>query len=210
MSTPPSPPRRRRRWLVIPLVLLLLFVAAIGWTYVRGTHGSSEAKDPTEPGQPVRQLYQNDGKICVRAAILLPYPRSKVWAAVTDYPRYDQFLPYLDDIAVEAREDGCHMTGGARSIVSGYWPFTIDIHEHKGDREWTAQWDEVPDETILVNRGKWTLIDRSGKEDQTLLVLTLETEVKGYPTFLLRNVFLHRLPLVLRSVELRLQKEAQQ
>jgi hypothetical protein len=208
MSTPPAPAaRRRRRWLVIPLVLIGLLAAVTAWAYVRGTSATGDASNPTTPGQTTAHLLAHDGRTSVRAAILLPYPRDRVWAVVTDYAHYDQFLPYLDDIAVERHDDGCHMTGGAQSVVSGYWPFAIDIHERKGTYEWSAEWDQVPDDKILVNRGRWALSER-GKD--TLLVLTLETEVKGYPNFVLRNVFLHRLPLVLRSIEARLRKEENQ
>ena len=204
MSTTPPPPRRRR-WLIIPIALLLLIVGAAGWTYFRGTRADAKPLDPTT-GSPVVQLYRSpDGQTCIRAAALLPYPRKQVWTVVTDYPHYSRFLPYLDDVKATPEKDGCHMTGDARSAVAGYWPFAIDIHEHKGEPAWTVEWDQEPGDEIQVNRGKWTLIDH-GK--QTLLVLTLEAEVKGYPTFLLRNVFLHRLPLVLRAVEERLDQEA--
>jgi hypothetical protein len=210
MSTaPPTPPRRRRRWLILPILLLLLLAGSVVWAYVRGTVADTRSLDPDTAGRPVAQVYEPpDGKTCVRAAVLLPYPREQVWRTVTDYPRYDEFLPYLTDISTEPTKDGCHMTGGAKSAVSGYWDFAIDIHERKPDKEpWTATWDQTGGKQVLLNRGGWTLFDR-GKE--TLLVLTLEAEVKGHPTFILRNVFLHRLPLVLEAVEGQLEKEARE
>jgi hypothetical protein len=247
---------------------MLLLAAAVGWAYLRGTLPRRLLQDPIKAGRPVSQVYEWEGKTCVLASILLDYPREKVWAVVTDYSRYDQFLPFLDDVAVRPSADGCHMTGKAQAVIAGYWPFAIDIHESKAGRDigwrpgvdanellrnwdlrmalqaaviysgqlsdprwwddgpirnnplafwdWTVSWDQVPNEKILVNRGTWTLIDRNrannlgaNGKNQTVLALTLEAEIRGYPTFLLRNVLLHRLPKVLRDVEARLQKEEQ-
>jgi hypothetical protein len=205
-TPPPTSRRRRRRWLIIPLVLLLLFAGVTAWLYVRGTWADGKPRDPGTGEPPIAQLYQPpDGRTCIRAAALLPWPRNQVWRIVTDYEHYDQFLPYLADVAVTSEKDGCHMTGEAKSAFSGYWPFAIDIREQKGEQEWSATWDQPAGKEVLVNRGGWMLIDR-GK--QTLLVLTLEAEVKGTPTFILRNVFLHRLPIVLKAIEERLTEES--
>jgi uncharacterized membrane protein len=191
--------------LAIPIALLALLVAGALWAYIRGARPDARPRDPETVSRPVAQVYQPpDGKTTVRAAVLLGSPREQVWRVVTDYADYDRFLPYLDDVAVEPAKDGCHMTGGAKSALSGYWSFAIDIRERKGQGPWTATWDQTGGKEVLVNRGGWELVAR-GK--QTLLVLTLEAEVKGYPTFILRNVFLHRLPIVLQAVEARLEQE---
>ena len=173
---------------------------------MRGTWPDTSIQNPETVGRPVVQLYQPpDGKTHIRAAVLLPYSRQQVWSIVTDYEHYDRFLPYLDEIEVSRQKDGCHMKGEAKSAVSGYWSFAIDIHEHKTDKDWSTTWDQTGGKEVAVNRGGWTLVDRG--KDQTLLVLALEAEVKGYPTFLLRNVFMHRLPKVLQAVEERLKKD---
>jgi hypothetical protein len=41
-------------------------------------------------------------------------------------------------------------------------------------------------------------------------VLTLDAEVSGYPTFVLRNFFLRRLPRVIHALGERLDEEAEQ
>jgi ribosome-associated toxin RatA of RatAB toxin-antitoxin module len=169
--------------------------------YVRGTWADSEPRDPASvDARPVCQIYQPpDGPKRVRCAILLPYPRRRVWQALTDYAHYADFLPYLADTTAERTDEGeMRMTGQAKSALSGYWPFAITVHEEKTPDAWRAWWDE-PSPPVLVNRGGWTL--RAHDQETTLLVLDLETEVKGYPTFFLRAVFRHRLPHVLRAVQ---------
>jgi hypothetical protein len=213
MSTPaaPAPPRRRRRrWVIIPVGLVLFIVLAVAWFYVRGTSADTTAHNPTQPGRPVSQLYRDaSGQTTVRAAILLEQPRSAVWRLVTDFADYDDFLPYLRNIAVEPAEGGVtRMTGEGKSALGGYWPFTIDIHTEKGAREWRVWWDEKGEGEVQVNRGGWALSEPA--PGQTLLVLTLEAEVRGNPTFILRNFFLYRLREVLRAVEARLKKDDQE
>jgi ribosome-associated toxin RatA of RatAB toxin-antitoxin module len=208
-GSPAAPRRRRRRWLIIPLVLFILLIALTAWTYVRGTWADTQPRHPEAINRPVCQLYRDpDGKTWVRAVVLLRHPTSAVWAVVTDYAHYDQFLPYLDNIQVTPMKDGAHMKGDARSVVAGYWPFTLDVHETRDGEVQHAEWDAEPGEQVLVNRGGWTV--RETTPDETLLELRLEAEVKGYPTFILRNMFLHRLPLVLDAVEQRLKKETKQ
>jgi hypothetical protein len=205
MSTPaaPSPPRRRRRrWVIIPVGLLLLIGAATGWFYVRGTRVDTTPNNPTTPHQPVSQLYRDpEGHTTVRAAILLTQPRSVVWRQLTDFRHYDNFLPYLRDIQVEPDEEpGCTlMTGEAKSLWSGYWPFTIHLFTDKTSDEWRIWWDEQGDGEVQVNRGGWELTEPA--PGRTFLVLTLQAEVRGYPNFVLRNFFLHRLRRVLRVID---------
>src|SRR5690242_10235349 len=110
MSTPARPPRpiHRRLWVVIPVGLILLVVGAFTWAYVRGTVPDSTPSDPTSPDQrPRSQLFRDrDGHVQVRAAVLLDHPRQAVWKLVTDFPNYDQFLPYLRDIQAEPHGPG--------------------------------------------------------------------------------------------------------
>jgi uncharacterized protein YndB with AHSA1/START domain len=154
----------------------------------------------------VSQVYQApDGGKRVRAAVVLPYPREQVWKVVTDYPHYGDFLPYLGDLEVTPTESGCHMKGQARSALPGWWPFEIDIRQEQSPDGWSAGWDQ-PGDPVRVNKGGWLLTPAG--EGQTLLVLYLETEVRGTPTFLIRNVYLHRLKEVLRAVGRRVEAQA--
>jgi hypothetical protein len=209
-STPTSPPRRRRRrWLVIPIALLVLLAGGTLWTFVRGTRADSEPLPPESVDVPVCHLYRDaDGQTYVRAVVLLRHPAKAVWAVVTDYAHYDQFLPYLQDIQVTPGKDGVHMKGGAESVLAGYWPFELDVRETHGVDSERAEWDAPAGEQVVVNRGGWTVRETSPGE--TLLELRLEAEVKGYPTFILRNMFLHRLPLVLDAVARQLNTQAKE
>jgi hypothetical protein len=192
---------------VIPLVLLLLVVGAVAVLFVRGTWADATPRNPASPADgAVAQLYQPPREHKrVRAAILLPFSRETVWKVVTDYGHYGDFLPYLADVKAEPVGEGVwHMTGQAKSALQGYWDFAIDIHEEKTGDRWVALWDQ-PGGQVEVNRGSWT-VTLAGN-GQTLLVLELEAEVRHYPTFFLRNFFLHRLKQVLRAVDRRLKSQ---
>jgi hypothetical protein len=200
----PKPPRRSRR-LLIPLVLLVLLVGAGVVFFVRGTWADDVPRNPTGVADgPVAQVYQPAGQSKrVRCAILLPHPPGRVWKVVTDYGRYGDFLPYLAGVKTEAGGDDTRMTGQARSVLGGWWPFTITIHEKTADGGHVAWWDETGTGEVRVNRGSWEVLPATGGE--TLLVLSLETEVHNYPAFILRNTYLHRLKEVLRRVAHHLQ-----
>lgn len=203
-----TPRRRRLRWFVIPLLLLALLVASGVYLYVRGTWADTEARNPVSPADgPVAQVYQPPGQgKRVRAAIVLPYPAADVWKVVTDYEHYESFLPYLADVKAERLVNGCRLTGRARSLLGGYWPFAITVHEEKAADHSIVSWDENGEGDVQANRGGWEV--RPTGPGQTLLVLSLETEVKHYPRFVLRDAFLHRLKEVLRQVRHRMDESS--
>ncbi len=213
MSTPPASPataapRRRRRRLFIPLVLLALLVGTGVVLFVRGTWADDVPRNPASVAEgPVSQLYQPAGQSRrVRCAVLLPYPPDRVWDAVTDYPHYGDFLPYISDDTGERTAEGGRVSGQAKSVLGGDWPFTIHVREENSPEKRVASWNETGTGEVRVNRGSWEVIPAAG--GQTLLVLSLEGEVHNYPAFVLRNTFLHRLKEVLRRVERHLQGQA--
>lgn len=204
-GTVPPPPRRRRRWPIAGLVLLAVIIGVAAWFVVRGTWGSAERRLPPPGGDAVSYVYSPPGGgTHVRAAKYLPYDRDAVWAAVTDYEHYGDFLPYLRNVKTERNEGGWHMTGEAKSLTGGYWPFDIDMRENKSPDGWVVSWDK-PGGEVRVNRGRWAVTGEPGKP--TLLELDLETEVDGTPTFLIRNYYLHRLRKVVQAVEERLKSQ---
>jgi len=213
MSTIPTQPtiprRRRRRWLVVPASLLLLVAGAVVVLFVRGTWADSSPRNPSSVEEgPVAQLYQPPGEHKrIRSAVLLPYPREIVWKVVTDYEHYSELLPYLANVEAKRNVNGSwHMAGLAKSALQGYWDFTIDIYEDVSHEQWVARWDQPNDGgEVLVNKGSWTVTSMGN--DRTLLALELEAEVHHYPTFFLRNYFLHRLKQVLLAVDHHLREQ---
>jgi uncharacterized protein YndB with AHSA1/START domain len=215
MSAPTRVPaakqkRRRTRLLFIPLALLALGLLALLIVYIRGTWATTQPHNPTSVSEgPVCQVFQNPkGGKAVRCAILLPYPRQRVWDVVTDYGHYSDFLPYLKDTEAARKGDLWELRGQAASAVSGDWPFNITITEEKESVPWRVWWDNRPTQgAVAVNRGSWELTESS--PNQTLLVLTLQAEVHSTPTFFLRNILLYRLKQVVRALEKRLQSQSQ-
>jgi ribosome-associated toxin RatA of RatAB toxin-antitoxin module len=212
MSTPspaPAPRPRRRRWVFVPLTLLLLLLIAFTWAYVRGTSAETEVRNPaTASDPPVSQLHRTpDGYVAVRAAVILPQPRQKVWEVVTDFAHYGDFLPYVKDVTAERQPDGVTVVSGqAKSAFSGYWAFTLAAHEEKKE-DWRVWWKEKGEGEVRLNHGGWTLQDAGA--DQTLLILELDAEVKSTPTWVLRNFFLYRLRQVLAAVKMQLEAKTE-
>jgi hypothetical protein len=119
-----------------------------------------------------------------------------VWKVVKDFASHAQFLRHLSNVtATPLRRGGTHLQGTAHSRLWGDWPFEMTVNEQESpDKgEYEALWNES-DEHFAVNRGGWTL-KPTGK-DQTLVVFTLEVEIKKYPSFLVRNVLMDRLGTV--------------
>jgi ribosome-associated toxin RatA of RatAB toxin-antitoxin module len=195
-----------------PRSTILCVVGVVGGlglaAFVRGSWADSAPLMPASvQSGPVCHLYEmpREGKQ-VRCAMLLPYSLDQVWAAVTDYDNYGDICPYVHAAEVTHDPNGtCHIDGAAESSLSGDIHFAADVrHEQLLDR-YSTTWDQ-PSGNVLVNRGHWILTPKGRSE--TLLELTLEVQMRNIPTFILRNISMHRLPEVVRAVEHRLRTKA--
>jgi uncharacterized membrane protein len=181
--------------------LLLLGAGA----YVRGTY-TREPRDPEIAGEgpTCAVCAAPGGGKEVRCAIRLAHPMDEVWKVVTDYDHFGDICPYLDAEAIRHDPAGTsRIEARAQSGLPGTIPFAVEMHYEQGLHQYTASWDQ-PDGNVLVNRGAWTL--RPVGPSETLLILTLEVQMKNIPTFILRNISLHRLPRVVLAVEKRLRE----
>ncbi len=177
-------------------------------TFVRGTWADAEPRVPASVNSgTVCHLYDvpGEGKQ-VRCARLVPYSLDRVWQVVTDYDNYGDICSCIRAADVTHDPNGtCRLDAAAQSGLPGRVPFAVALrHEQFLDRYQTT-WDE-PSGDVLVNRGHWSLTPKGPTE--TLVELTLEVEVRGVPTFILRNLSMQRLPEVLRGVETRLRTNA--
>jgi uncharacterized membrane protein len=203
MSTaPPAPGRRRlKKRILIPAIVLGLFAVLLLWAYVRGTWADTVPHNPQTPAEgPVTQLYRTpQGDVQARGAILVDAPAARVWAVLRDYPSHPRFLPYVRTLEVQPKEDDrVYLTGVAHSRLWGDWPFAMHVdHKVDADKEYRASWDEAGG-TLTVNRGGWTVTAVSPR--QSLVVLTLQWEARGYATFFLNNLLLDRLPKMLNGL----------
>jgi hypothetical protein len=197
-------PRRLRR-LALPAGLLGLLTLLTLVAFVRGTWADTVPREPArvEDG-PVCQVYRPPGGAPeVRCAIRLPFGMDEVWAAVTDYDHYGDICACVRAESITHDPAGtCRLEARACSGVGVAVPFAVELrHEQKLD-EYVASWDQASGR-VLVNRGAWVLRPTGPKE--TLVVLSLEVQVKGVPTFILRNLWLYRLREVVLGVKRRLQ-----
>ena len=190
-----------RRLLVPALTVLLL--TGLGLTvFVRGTWADAAPREPASARDgPIARVVQTaEGKeVC--AAIRLPFPTDEVWQAITDYEHYGDICSFIHGAELTRGPDGCRVVGQARTPLPSDVPFTIELKHEQELFEYRSSWDECSGD-VLVNRGGWVV--RPAGEDETLLMLRLEVQVRGLPTFLLRNLSRHRLCDVLRAVHRRL------
>jgi uncharacterized membrane protein len=201
-ASPPTPPRKRlgKRTRVL-LVILAVFALLLVGAYIRGTWADTTPRDPASPADGVVcHLYRTpDGHTPVRCAVLLDHPIDKVWKVITDYDRYGEIFPTLRSAPVKVTRGGAervHLSGLASSVF-GDWPFDIHITHEESPQNRIASWHDRGAD-VLVNRGSWKLTPKG--EGRTLLVYSLEVEIKGYPNFLVRNILLGRQPGVVQAV----------
>ncbi len=197
-------PLRRRHLLLIPGALLGLLLLLVLAAYVRGTWADEAPRNPASAGErPTAQVLRRpDGGREVRCAIRLPFPLEEVWAAVTDYDNFGDICECIQAKVIRHEPDGtCRLEAEARSGLPGMVPFAVDLRQERTLDRYVASWDE-PSGRVRVNRGRWEL-EPTGPR-QTLTALSLELEVEGVPTFVLRNLSLGRLRDVLLGLERRL------
>jgi hypothetical protein len=198
-------PRRRRRLLFLVPAALLGLVPVIGVAvYVRGTWADAEPRDPATTAEgPLTQVVRGpDGGREVRCAIRLPFALEEVWAAVTDYDHFGDICECIQADSIHHEPDGtCRLEARARSALPGTVPFAVDLRHERGLDRYVSRWDE-PSGRVQVNRGRWELTPTGPRE--TLTALSLELEVDGVPTFVLRNLSCGRLRDVLLGLERRL------
>jgi hypothetical protein len=189
---------------LLPAVLAASLLGAAGAAFVRGTWADDAPRDPASTA---------DGLVCqvcpapgggkeVRCATRLPYSLDRVWEVVTDYDHYGDICECLHADDVRHEPDGrCLVAARARSLLAGEVPFEAELRHEQNLDEYVISWDR-PDGRVVVNRGRWLLL--AAGPSQTLVSLSLEVQVRGVPTFVLRNLSLYRLREVVLAVERRL------
>ncbi len=195
----------KRQAVVVVLSALLVFLV-LG-AYFRGTWAETRPDVPRSSSEGIfTQLYQTaDGRKQVRVATVVDYPLEKVWAVLTDYEHYPEIFPQVKTCQSTRDPKGRHQVQGVIATLVGEWPFEVPIvHEEYLD-DCQAYWNE-PRGDLTVNRGSWWA--KRWGEGQTLLILNLDLEVASYPTFLVRNYLLSRLPAVVAAVNNRLKAQA--
>jgi len=161
---------------------------------------SAIEKDPASPAEGVlTQLFlAADGRKVVRCAALLDHPPSRVWSAVTDYARFETIFPTVKAVKSSLEADGRHRLACDVTSILGTWPVDVRIRHQEEAGKYVASWDE-PTGDVSVNRGNWTLLPASA--DRTLVVYTLDVEVRRFPAFLVRAVLLSRQKTVVEALK---------
>jgi hypothetical protein len=202
-DAPTQPQKRRvRKRIWIPSLLLALLVLAGGWFWWRGTNAETVERNPASVADgAVTQLLTQEGRTFVRSAIVVPAPPSAVWQVVTDYDSHPKFIRYIGELSSQKLDHGrVRLTGVAHSRLWGDFPFEVDVsHDEKSAQgQYAARWDEEGKADFLVDRGGWAVKRLPG--DQALLIFSMQTEIQGYPNFLVRNILMDRVGSIVQSV----------
>ena len=67
-----------------------------------------------------------------------------------------------------------------------------------GDAHYATLWDETDKDLFKINRGGWN-VTRAG-DSQTLLIFTVQIELKDYPDFVVRNIIMDRIPTLVKAM----------
>jgi hypothetical protein len=199
---------RRGRRLVLPACVLGLAFAVLAAAFARGTLAETPRAPATVEEGAVCQVVETpeEGRH-VRCTKLLAFPLEEVWAVVTDYDNYGDICSCIRAGAIAHEPDGrCRLEARANSVLPGGVPFEVELRHEQELFEYAASWDQSGGD-VLVNRGRWVLTPQG--PSHTLVSLRLEVQVRNVPTFILRNLSLHRLRDVVLAVERRLQTGSQ-
>jgi hypothetical protein len=204
-QTTAQPPRRVRKRIYIPLLLLLLLIGFGAKVYVRGTVADDVEKNPASvaAGTVTQLLDAGNGSAVVRCAVLVDASPATVWQVVNGYDRHDQFLPYLSKVtATQAGNRKIRLDGIAHSRLWGDWPFhCLVLHTEAVDsQKYSASWNESDVGEFKLNRGSWDVSESHADASQSLLVFTLQIELKRYPNFIVRNIIMDRVGTVVRAM----------
>jgi hypothetical protein len=194
--------RRLVRCLVLLVALTPLL--GLGLLFARGTWADDVSRDPP-PGDAsptVQILRHSDGSRQVRAAIRLAHPPDQVWQAITDYEHYGDLCSFIHGAKVEHGPDGCRVQARADTTLPGGLPFAMTMTHRQELFEYTSTWDEASG-AVRVNRGGWHLRP-AGDGTESLLALSVEIQVRGVPTWLIRNLWRGRLAHAVVAVRKRL------
>jgi uncharacterized membrane protein len=201
----PSPPRRVRKRIVLPAVAIAVLILLFGGIWLRGTVASAEEKNPASSTEGVlTQLYlARDGRKVVRCAVVLDRPMEEVWKAVSDYDNFERIFPTIEEVRTNVEPDGRHRLQCNVTSILGTWPIDVRIRHESSPERRTASWDE-PTGNVIVNRGSWTL--SPADQGKTLVIYTLDVEVRPFPDALVRAVLLSRQKTVVEALARHLDK----
>jgi uncharacterized membrane protein len=199
-------PAPRRATRLAPLVAGLAILGIMGFFWVRGTH-VTEMRDPASSAEGyVRQVVAaSDGTKQVRCSVVLDVPAEKVWAVVSDYPHFADWIPHTRPFTVEREADGRHHVRGAVTSAFIDWPIDARV-KHEEDPaagRWRSSWNE-PGGALTRNEGSWTITRKDA--GSCLCVYVLDVQVKHGPDALVRNVLLHKMRTGLNALKRELAK----
>jgi ribosome-associated toxin RatA of RatAB toxin-antitoxin module len=140
------------------------------------------------------------GRRDARARALIAAPQAKIWATITDYEHYKDFMPLTTVSEVKKREPNevLFYTELTTPVKTIHYTIRLVLDEGKGAVDW-----KLVDGNLASNEGSWRLEPYRGG-DETYVVYTCFA-APGFPLpgFLLNKLTQGTLPEVIAAVRKR-------
>lgn len=138
------------------------------------------------------------GRRDARARALIAAPPEKVWAAITDYPRYKEFMPFTTASEVRKREGDTVWFYTELSFPLKTIRYEIKLRLDKPG--WRVDWTMVSGD-LKANEGGWRLEPFGASSGETYVIYTLFIQ-PGFmvPGFVMSKLSQASLPQVIGVV----------
>lgn len=104
--------------------------------------------------------------------VVIDAPLSQVYAIITDYERYPEFLPDVKDVRVQSRRDGIVLVRFELELIMRV-SYTLRLVEEPPARlSWTLEEAKM----LAENNGGWTL---AAEGERTRATYSLEVKLRG-------------------------------
>ena len=126
-------------------------------------------------------------------------PAEKLWAAISDYENYANFVDGVNSVKVLSREDGKARVEYKVELMGKDIFYVLDHVENKPSE---MNWTMVESNIMKANRGGWKIKDLGAGKSEATYSLDLEFNI-SIPSFMLGGLVKSTLPKMMQSFEKR-------
>ena len=142
----------------------------------------------------------HEGRKNARAQFLIAAPPEKIWAAITDYDRYKEFMPYTTESRIVKRTDDEVWFATALGFSLKTVRYTIHLKLDKP--RWRIEWSLVEGD-LKHNDGGWQLEPHGDEGDTFVTYWAHVTPLVAVPAFIVNTVTRGSLPSLVEALRKR-------